>query len=134
MKLISTLFLMLTFSLSSAFAHDSSWGLCKTKNIELFGEKNALAINVFEHRNAKGDGRATDLTMLFGNWSLVGSADTTSNDTAKVALKGKNSNFTGTVSFIYDDSSFEVEIKGTLKLGKLTTPVNSIILCEDLTN
>ena len=123
--------LVLAFSLPYAFASDSQWALCKSQTV-LFEKNNSLVLNMFERRNNKGDGRATDFTMLFGSWDLKGSVDTTSNSSPKVLLKGPSSSFKGIISILDGADSFNLKVKGTLKLSSQVTNVDSEFTCEIL--
>jgi len=127
----SIVLLIFLLSISSAFARDSIWALCKAEST-LFGEANTIVISMYEHRNDRGDGRVTDFTLLYGNWDLKGSFDSTNNDSSKIKLIGKNSNFNGTV--MVNNAVNTVELAGTLSLYKNSTKVDAVLKCEDLTH
>lgn len=119
--------LLATLVSISAFAHDSTWKLCQGET-QLFGEKETILVNLYEHRSPSG--RATDLTLIFGGNILTGSFDSTDSDAGKVNLTQQGSSFTGEAKVDYSAES--LEIKGALSLSGSTTSVNSILTCKTI--
>lgn len=122
---IAAILLVSTFS---AFAHDSLWSLCRTKT-DLYGENETVLLNLYEHRNSRGDGRDNDLTLIFGGHLLTGVFDSTEVTSGPVKLKSKTSHFKGTLN-LNDYSS--VDLKGVLTLNGSSTPLNAKFTCEVL--
>lgn len=92
---------------TAAIARDSTW---------LHGDNGHIAVNTLEHRS--GDGRATDVALIYGSHLLQGTL--TDADAGKVVLKeagaaGENEGaliFTGTISVNYEKG--QIAVKGTL--------------------
>ncbi len=125
-----TLVLLATLISTSAFAHDSTWKLCQGQST-LFGDQETILVNLYEHRNS-ADGRATDLTLIFGGNLLNGSFDSTENDSGKVILEQDKykSKFSGMATVNY--SSNTLALKGTLNLSGSTTSVDSLLSCKTI--
>lgn len=124
----SSIFALCLFTTVSAFAHDSLWSLCKTKT-DLYGENETLLLNLYEHRNAHGDGRDNDLTLIFGGHLLTDVFDSTLVSSGPLKLKSKTSSFKGTIQL--NDYS-NVDLKGVLTLNGSPTPLNAKFICEVL--
>ncbi|MBC7712462.1 MAG: hypothetical protein H7177_03940 [Rhizobacter sp.] len=110
-----------------AFAKDSDWKLCKGEGI-MYGANNKLVLNSYEHRN--GEGRANDMTFIFGGNILKGSLDSSESSSGTVKLKGTNSSFKGTASMDYQTGV--LNLTGKFTLNKETTDLNASLKCETL--
>lgn len=115
--------------MSSAFAKDSDWKICKGETV-LFGDTVNIIVNLFEHRN--GDGRATDLTLIYGSNILGGGFNSTESDTGAVMLKNDNSYFRGRAAVRYETST--LALRGTLSLYGEATALSSTLKCDTLLN
>lgn len=127
-KLLIILMSMLT-SLTT-FARDSDWKLCVGDAV-LYGDPAKLAMNVFEHRNSTGDGRVTELALIYGGHILRGSFNSSENNSAKVCLRDRMSTYRGLVKVDYENST--VTLDGKMKLPEGTV-VNAVLKCETLGN
>ena len=123
--LVLTLISILT---TSALARDSTWKMC-IGSTQLFDEPANLAVNVFEHRNSTGDGRVTELTMIYGGHVLQGEFDSTEDDSGKILLKQNDSTFTGITKVDYERDL--LILIGKLNLG-IKTDVTAVLKCENL--
>lgn len=123
-------FILCAGFLNTAFAKDSTWKLC-VGDVVLYEETVKLVVNVFEHRNG-ADGRATDLTMIYGGNVLKGGFNSTESDSGVVILKENQSFFRGTAAVDY--SLDTLALKGRLSLFGSVTPIEATIKCETLTN
>jgi hypothetical protein len=108
-------------------AHDSLWSLCRTKT-EIYGEKETLILNEYEHRNSSGDGRDTELKLIFGGNLLAGVFNSTDVSSGPITLKSNKSRFKGIVK-LSDDS---VELNGVLNLNGSNTILKAKFDCEVL--
>lgn len=115
--------------MSSAFAKDSDWKICKGE-ATLYGDKVNIIVNLFEHRN--GDGRATDLTLIYGSNILGGGFNSTESDAGGVMLKNDNSFFRGRAAVNYETST--LALRGVLSLYGETTSLISTLACDTLIN
>ena len=117
-----TIFALTTMINSTVLAKDSMWKLCKGTftfaDNSADGTKEVLLANLFEHRNSNGDGRETDLTLIYGANVLSGSFNSTNwneNKSEKIVLDNEKINFTGAIVIDY--------VKETMNLnGKLNLP------------
>lgn len=123
------LFILCAGFLNTAFAKDSTWKLC-VGDVVLYEETVKLVVNVFEHRNAEG--RATDLTLIYGGNVLKGGFNSTENDSGVVILKENQSFFRGTAAVDYSEDT--LALKGRLSLFGSVTPLEAKIRCETLAN
>lgn len=113
--------------ISSAHALDSDWKLCKG-DVILYDDMVNLVVNVYEHR--KGNGRAADLTLIYGGHVLRGSYSTTESTTGNIKLKGDKSSFKGTAAVDYGRGV--LTLHGVLLLNNMTTALNANMACETL--
>ena len=111
-----------------AFARDSTWKMC-IGSTQLFDVPAKLAVNVFEHRNSTGDGRVTELTLIYGGHVLQGNFDSTEDDSGKILLKQDDSTFTGFTEVDYEHDL--LILTGKLDLG-IETDVIAVLKCETL--
>ena len=98
-------------SVSTAFAADS---VC------MLGDNGKIGLSTFEHRAATGDGRVTEVTLIFGMHLLRGRlVDTDSGTiTLKEAGAAKDSyTFRGTVGVNYQTK--KMTVTGKIKTGNL---------------
>lgn len=121
------LFIISLLSLTDAFALDSDWKLCKG-DVIVFDRDVKLVVNAFEHRN--GNGRAADLTLIYGSNLLKGALNTSESTSGAVVLKGQNSSFKGTVAIDYGRGV--MSIAGKLALGKDESNFKANLECETL--
>lgn len=117
--------------MNSAFAKDSTWNLC-VGDVILYESKVKLVVNVFEHRNPTGNGRVTDLTMIYGQNVLAGKFNSTANDSGVVILKQDKSNFRGSVKVDYAAST--IALSGKLNLFGEVSPLVTTLSCTGLEN
>ncbi len=122
------LVILLTLTSVATFAKDSTWKMCIGDTI-LYGDPAKLALNVFEHRNSTGDGRVTDLALIYGAHILRGSFDSTEDNTGFVRLREHGSIFLGHVAVDYGTNT--VALNGKLKLPE-STFVKAVLKCETL--
>lgn len=108
-------------------AHDSLWSLCRTKTV-IYGDEETLILNEYEHRNSSGDGRDTDLKLIFGGNLLSGVFNSTDVSSGPITLKSKSSRFKGIVK-LRDGS---VELNGVLNLYGSKTILKAKFDCEVL--
>ena len=112
-------------SVSNAFAADS---VC------MLGDNGKIGLTTFEHRAASGDGRVTEVTLIFGMHLLRGRLiDTDSGPiTLKEAGSGKDSyTFRGTIGVNYQTK--RMTVKGKLKAGNLEiSNINSTFRGKEL--
>jgi hypothetical protein len=108
---------------STALAGDSTWLLCDSER---------LALNVFEHRGRGGDTRDTDLTLIFGGFSFVGTLanKTTGRVVLKPSYSTKLDGYHGRVTL--DFSAGVVSLKGKLTLNGTRFPVETKLACRAL--
>lgn len=135
-KLALVLFLTTVVVNTPVMAKDSIWKLCKgsfTTSNEL-NEANTypILVNLFEHRNSNGDGRETDLTLIYGGNVLSGTFDSTEKDSGKIILKKSNTDFTGNISIDYVTES--MNLKGKLNLLNFKTLLQTELKCETILN
>jgi hypothetical protein len=121
------LFIISLISLTDAFALDSDWKLCKG-DVIVFDRDVKLVVNAFEHRN--GNGRAADLTLIYGSNLLKGVLNTSESTSGTVNLKGANSSFKGNVAIDYGRGI--MSISGKLALGKDESNFKANLECETL--
>lgn len=114
-------------SYCEAFAKDSDWKLCKD-DIVIFGENSKLVVNVYEHRN--GNGRAADMTFIYGGHVLRGSLNTSDTTNGAVKLKGDNSTFKGTAAIDYQAGT--LSLAGKVTLNKVVSDLAATLDCETL--
>ncbi len=114
-------------SYCEAFAKDSDWKICKGETT-LFSEPVKILVNAYEHRN--GEGRAADLTFIYGGHVLKGSLNTSEATSGAVKLKDGSSHFKGTAALDYPAST--LILSGKLSLDKLVTDLNATLECETL--
>lgn len=115
--------------MSSAFAKDSDWKFCKGEAV-LYGDTVNIIVNLYEHRD--GDGRATDLTLIYGSNILGGGFNSTESDTGVVMLKNEKSFFRGRATHNYEAGT--LVLKGSLSLYGEVTALVSTLSCETLSN
>lgn len=113
--------------ISSAYALDSDWKLCKG-DVILYDDMVNLVVNIYEHRSTNG--RAADLTLIYGGHVLRGTYATTESTTGEVKLKGDNSSFKGISAVDYGRGI--LNLNGVLLLSKKATALNAILQCETL--
>jgi hypothetical protein len=128
MKTILFLVLAAGF-MNTAYAKDSDWKIC-IGNTTLFGDKTQVVVNLFEHRN--GDGRATDLTLIYGANILRGEFDSTESDSSMVILKNENSNFGGKATMDYTKNI--LTLQGRINLYGSVSVLSSKLSCKTLLN
>lgn len=114
-------------SYCEAFAKDSDWKLCKGE-VTLYSEPVKLVVNAYEHRN--GEGRAADLTFIYGGHVLKGSLNTTEATSGTVKLRDGSSSFKGTVAIDYPAGI--INLSGKLTLNKEVSDLNAVLECETL--
>lgn len=114
-------------SYCEAFAKDSDWKICKG-DVILYGENTKLVVNAYEHRN--GNGRAADLTFIYGGNVLRGSLNTSDTTNGVVKLKDGNSTFKGTAAIDYQTST--LSLAGKVTLNKAVSDLNTTLDCETL--
>ena len=76
----------------ATLAKDSLW---------MLGDDGDIAVSTFEHRNERGDGRDTEVTLIFGMHTLQGTLHDADSGKIRLAEIGPNKAiyvFTGTVS------------------------------------
>lgn len=112
-------------SISTASAADS---VC------MLGDNGKIGLTTFEHRSATGDGRVTEVTLIFGMHLLRGRlVDTDSGPiTLKEAGSAKDSyTFRGTVGVNYQTK--KMTVKGKIKAGNLEiSNINSTFRGKEL--
>lgn len=113
--------------ISTAHALDSDWKLCKG-DVILYDDMVNLVVNVYEHRN--GNGRAADLTVIYGGHVLRGSYSTTESTTGEVKLKGTKSSFKGVAAVDYGRGI--LDLKGVILLNNSASALNANLQCETL--
>ena len=112
-------------SASTAFAADS---VC------MLGDNGKIGLSTFEHRAASGDGRVTEVTLIFGMHLLRGRLIDT--DSGSITLKeggsGKdNYTFRGTIGVNYQTK--RMTVKGRIKTGNLEiSNINSTFRGKEL--
>ncbi|MEA9355798.1 hypothetical protein SHI21_06285 [Bacteriovorax sp. PP10] len=116
-------------SYCEAFAKDSDWKLCKD-DVVVSGENSKLVVNAYEHRTSNG--RAADLTLIYGGNVLRGNLDTSESTSGVVKLKGDNSLFKGTAAIDYQTGA--ISLVGKLTLNKVVSDLNAGLACETLSN
>lgn len=94
---------------SIAFARDST---C------MLGDNGKIALSTFEHRSATGDGRVTEVTLIFGGHLLRGKLVNT--DSGPITLKEAGSSkynytFGGTIGVDYQTN--KMSVKGKITAG-----------------
>ncbi|MEY2508272.1 MAG: hypothetical protein QOH01_2601 [Verrucomicrobiota bacterium] len=107
----------------SSFAKDSVW---------VVGNSNKIAISLFEHRTG-AQGRAADVTLITGGWSMNGSVKDTGEGYTKptpITLKTNGGGFKGTISI--DFENHKVMLKGTLTLSGEGFQLNEKISFKEL--
>ncbi|MBC7712825.1 MAG: hypothetical protein H7177_05775 [Rhizobacter sp.] len=117
--------------LNTAMAKDSTWNLC-VGDVTIFEDNVKLVVNVYEHRSPTGDGRVTELTMIYGGNVLAGSFDSTENDAGVAILKQNASFYRGNVVVDYNEST--IALKGRLSLSGSVTPLEATLKCDTLEN
>lgn len=122
--------LVMLGSAHSLFAKDSTWNLCQGK-VVLFEEDTRLVVNVYEHRSPEG--RATELTLIYGGSTLIGTLDSTENDSGNVLLKNDHgSTYEGQVAVDYQTN--KISLAGTLTLNGAPSPLKTQMKCATLSN
>ena len=112
-------------SVSTAFAADS---VC------MLGDNGKIGLTTFEHRSATGDGRVTEVTLIFGMHFLRGRLVDT--DSGSIILKeagaAKDSyTFRGTIGVNYQTK--KMTVKGKIKTGNLEiSDINSTFRGKEL--
>jgi hypothetical protein len=115
----------------AAFARDSTWLTCKN---------DYLVINVFEYRNHTGDGRETELKLLYGAHFLSGlliednssavklleAPETEITDSGSVVYVN---NFEGTVNIDYSTS---LSLKGVFTLYGFKYSLDTKLTCIEM--
>jgi hypothetical protein len=114
-----------------ALAKDSDWKLC-IGDVVLFDKPVKIAVNFFEHRNNKGPGRQSDISLVYGGNILRGSFTSAEGDRGDVMLKEEKSLFKGSVKMDYGINS--LAIQGKLDLNGSTSMLTSKLKCETLGN
>ncbi|MBC7428595.1 MAG: hypothetical protein H7336_08295 [Bacteriovorax sp.] len=117
--------------LNTAMAKDSTWLMC-VGDVKLYDEDVKLAVNVYEHRNSTGDGRETDLTLIYGGNVLQGSFNSTENDSGVTILKQNTSFYRGSAAVDYSAST--LSLSGRLNLFGSVTPLETVLKCDTLGN
>lgn len=115
--------------LSTAMAGDSASYAC-IGTTTIFGRDAKITVNLFEHRNNTGDGRATDLTLIYGQYVLKGTFNNTDSDEGVVVLKDSKNNYKGNYSM--DWSTRLVTLEGKITLSGSVSELNSVLDCESL--
>jgi len=130
-KKLITFIVFLTFS-QSVFSRDSSWSICSN---------DYLGINYFEHRNSRGDGRVTNLTLLFGAHLLTGAMVEDESSEVKLLsvpetietdngpVKVINS-FIGEAHYDYEKNNFS--LKGIFNLYGEKYPIDAHMECREM--
>jgi hypothetical protein len=140
---IRVAFGVLLASPTAAHAADSTWLLCKGIADKGGGAKSYLAANLLEHRNATGDGRDLDVTLLYGAHVMTGEILGKTGDfmVKPVALQvteevdGKRVViFTGTGRLSSDMKTFTVAGKFDFTFGRepAPQPIMAKLRCEEL--
>jgi hypothetical protein len=111
---------------SLAFAADSS---C------ILGDNGKIALSTFEHRSAKGDGRMTEVTLIFGVHLLRGTL--TNTDSGPITLKEMGSSkynykFVGTIGVDYQTKKMTVKGKITDGTGTEISNISSTFPGKEL--
>lgn len=112
-------FTLLTLS-TTAYAGDSAWLSCKSKN---------LVLNVFEHRSENPFNRETDLTMIYGGRILVGGLGDGANDNLVALLKGSETE-TASVAVSIDYIKNQVKLEGMLVLEGTKFDISQNLKCS----
>lgn len=97
---------------------DSSWYLCSS---------NSIVINYFEHRTE--DGRAADITLIFGGWNLEGSIIDAEDGAIKLISSEKTGSFTGEIKADFKYLKETMTIQGTLNLHGSANKVSQVLTC-----
>ena len=123
-KAIAIALMVSALAASSVFAADS---VC------MLGDNGKIALSTFEHRSGTGDGRVTEVTLIFGMHLLRGRLIDT--DSGPVTLKeaaGKDSySFRGTIGVNYQTK--KMTVKGQIKSGNLeVSNINSTFRGKEL--
>jgi hypothetical protein len=121
------LFIFSLITMSDAFGLDSDWKLCKGEAI-IFENDVKIVVNAFEHRN--GNGRAVDLTLIYGGNILRGSYNTTESTSGVVTLKGADSSFKGNVAIDYGRGI--MNLSGKMTMAKSGSSLKANLECETL--
>jgi len=123
-----------TFTLFAfnTWAADSTWLLCNDGK---------LALNVFEHRDANGTDRDTELTMIYGMhvYTATMSSDDPSSAPDKngfqaIWINGPHEDqdyFSGQIKIDYQADT--VMMKGTALFDGSQTQINDLLHCKEMT-
>jgi hypothetical protein len=114
-------------SITSVFAKDSDWKLCKGE-VTLFDEPVRIVVSSYEHR--AGNGRVADMTFIYGGNILQGSLNTSEVNSGTLKLKGNNSSYKGTAAIDFEKS--RLVLAGKLTLNRQVSELNALLECETL--
>lgn len=111
---------------SIVFAADSTW---------MLGDNGHIALNTLEHRSGTGNGRVTEVTLIFGMHLLRGKL--VDADSGPITLKEAGSSkynylFKGTIGVAYETSKMTVKGKITDGTGGDISDINSTFSCKEL--
>jgi hypothetical protein len=101
----------------------------------MLGDNGKIGLSTFEHRSGTGDGRVTEVTLIFGMHLLRGKLIDT--DSGPITLKEAGSSrdsytFRGTIGVDYQTK--KMTVKGKIKTGSLEiSNINSTFRGRELT-
>lgn len=98
---------------------DSTWFVC---------QDDTLAVSSFEHRRG-GDGRATEITLLKGAWTLSGGLVDVNAGPLTLENKAMKANFVGDINI--DHRKQTLFLKGVLDLNSTLIEINTTMPCEE---
>jgi len=115
--------------LNTAMAGDSASYTC-IGSTTIFNQNKKITVNLFEHRNSTGDGRETELTLIYGQYVLKGTFNNSDGSEGAVVLKDSKNNYKGNYSMSWSDS--QVTLDGKITLSGSVSTLNAVLDCEDL--
>ena len=117
-------------ALPPAYGRDSLW---------LVGDDGSIAVTTFERRNSTGDGRETNVTLIYGEYVLRGMLRGADSGKIELTEMGHPSDpyvFTGNISVSYGEpQANRVRLSGVLKYGSHgDRKIDTTISCKEMKN